>query len=121
MRNNIDTSVGRTYEMNLNPGPFESIKIGRKSVEMRLNDERRQGIRRGDFICFTHTVTNEKMTVRVEDVFTYPSFFELYENHDKISIGYTEDEDADPSDMLEYYPAQKIEKYGALAIVISLI
>ena len=112
---------GKEYEMNLNPGPFLSIKSGRKTVEMRLNDERRKGIKKGDIISFTHTETGEKMRVYVEDAVVYPSFVELYQKHDKIAIGYNEDDIPDPSDMLEYYSKEKIEKYGALAIIIKCI
>lgn len=110
-----------TYEMNLNPDPFESIKSGRKNVEMRLNDEKRQPIKKGDFICFTHTESGEKLLVRVEDKLVYRDFEELYAHHDKTAIGYTADETAHPDDMLAYYTKEKIKQYGALAIVVSLV
>ena len=37
-------------------------------------------------------------------------------NHNKISIGYTENEIANPDDMLMYYSKEDIEKYGVLGI-----
>lgn len=109
------------HQMKLNPAPYEAISSGRKTVEMRLFDERRKGIRKGDNILFTNTESGEELLVTVEDVIVYPSFYELYQDHDKISIGYTEDECADPADMLEYYTEENIRKYGALAIRIKLI
>ena len=109
-----------TYTMNLNPGPFEAIKTGRKSVEMRLNDERRRYIDKGDYILFTNTDTGEELFVEVKGRLEYPSFYELYANHDKTAIGYTVDEEADPADMLEYYSEEKIKKYGALALIIEI-
>ena len=110
-----------TYEMNLNPEPFEAIRSGRKNVEMRLNDERRQPIKRGDYIRFTHTESGETMLVRVLDKLAYVDFAELYAHHDKTTIGYTADDVADPDDMLKYYTAEKIRKYGALALVVELL
>lgn len=107
--------------MNLNPRPFEAIKNGRKTVEMRLNDERRKGIMPGDHIKFTHTKTGEELIVQVIERKAYPSFCELYRAYDKVSIGYNEDEPADPSDMLEYYTEEKINEYGALALKIKII
>ena len=109
-----------THRMNLNPEPFDSIKNGRKNVEMRLNDEKRRLIERGDLILFTETETKEELHVKVQGRAEYPDFHELYANYDKVSIGYKEDEVASPDDMLEYYPPEKIKKYGALAILISL-
>lgn len=110
---------GFTYRMNLNPRPFEAVKSGRKTVEMRLNDERRRYIDAGDYILFVHTETKEELHVKVKGRAEYPSFRELYKHHDKVSIGYLEDEIADPSDMLEYYTEEQIKKYGVLAIFIE--
>lgn len=42
-----------TYEMNLNRQPFDMIKSGRKTIELRLNDEKRKNIMAGDRISFT--------------------------------------------------------------------
>ena len=43
------------HRMNLRPGPFEMIATGRKIIELRLWDEKRQGIAVGDAIVFCHT------------------------------------------------------------------
>ena len=110
---------GVTYMMNLNPRPFEAIKSGRKTVEMRLNDERRRNIDEGDNIIFVNTETKEELHVRVKGREEYPSFRELYANHDKTAIGYDEKDVADPSDMLEYYTEEKIKVHGALALLIE--
>ena len=54
------------------------------------------------------------------DRIVYPDFETLYKHHDKISIGYKENEMAEPADMLIYYSKEKVEKYGALALIIEL-
>ena len=111
---------GMYFYMNLNPAPFEAIKSGKKTVEMRLNDNKRRALRAGDLIVFTNTETKEEMIVEILDKIVYTDFHELYKHHNKISIGYSENETADPDDMLEYYDKKRIKKYGALAIVIRL-
>ena len=109
------------YEMNLNPLPFKVMKEGKKTIEMRLNDERRKDIKVGDVIVFTQTETKEQLKVEVLALYPYPSFEELYKHFDKKELGYSEDEVADPNDMLIYYPKDKIEKYGVLGIKIKLL
>ena len=104
------------HYMNLWEDSFCAIKEGRKTIEMRLNDEKRSIIKVGDIIEFTNTTSQEKMLCIVLNLFHYPDFAELYKNHDKISIGYKEDEKADPDDMLQYYTTEQIEKYGVVGI-----
>ena len=109
------------YEMKLNANPFASVKSGEKRVEMRLRDEKRARIKIGDQIQFIHADTGEGLLCKVVALYPYDSFEDLYRNHDKISIGYKADEVADPNDMLAYYPAEKIAKYGVLGIGIEVI
>ena len=48
------------HNMNLNNRPFKSIKEGTKTIELRLNDEKRSLLKVGDEIEFTNRDTNEK-------------------------------------------------------------
>ena len=41
-----------TFELRLNAGPFESIKAGTKTIEMRLLDKKRQQYTVGDILIF---------------------------------------------------------------------
>ena len=45
------------HTMNLVPWAFEEVKSGRKDIEVRLNDEKRQKMNVGDIIVFTNTET----------------------------------------------------------------
>ena len=54
-------------------------------------------------------------------VLRYNSFAELYNNFDKVSLGYKEDELASPDDMELYYSKEEQEKYGVLGIEIKLV
>lgn len=102
--------------MKLWPDSFEAIKEGSKTIEMRLNDEKRKRIQIGDLLEFRNTETKEIMKCAVLEKKVFSSFKELYDSYDKISIGYQENEIANYEDMLNYYSKADIEKYGALAI-----
>ena len=104
------------HQMNLWNDSFESIKSGSKTIEMRLNDEKRRLINVGDIIEFRNTSTSETISCLVKNIYRYKTFEELYSHHDKVSIGYRVNETANPDDMLTYYTKEDINKYGVLAI-----
>lgn len=108
------------HKMKLSPTAFKSVSAGRKTVEMRLNDEKRAAVRVGDEIEFESTDSRQKIKCTVTNLNRYKDFFDLYSDYDKISIGYGESETADPDDMLVYYSPEQIERYGVLAIEIKL-
>lgn len=110
-----------THNLNLWPNPFKMIKLGIKTIEMRLNDEKRSLIKIGDFIEFENKETHEKLTCEVINIYKYSSFEELYKHHDKTSLGYFENEEAKPSDMNVYYSQEKRDKYGVLGIEIKKV
>ena len=107
------------HEMKLNNEPFECIKNGTKTIELRLNDEKRKLLTVGDYIEFINRVTNEKLLVEVIDLFKYNSFEELYKHFNKIEMGYSINEEANPKDMENYYSKEEQEKYGVLGIKIK--
>jgi len=109
------------HKMNLEPASFESIKNKTKTIEMRLNDEKRSKIQLNEMIEFVNVKTNESLLVKVINLYRYPFFFELYLHHEKQSIGYLENETPNYDDMLNYYAKEQIEKYGVLAIEIQVM
>ena len=62
------------HYMKLHNDPFNLIKSGTKTIELRLNDLKRQKIKVGDLIEFTNRVTDEKMVVRVVDLIKFVEF-----------------------------------------------
>ena len=54
-----------TYYMNLWDDSFQAIKAGWKTIEMRLNDEKRSIISVGDTIEFTNTTTQERYPAKL--------------------------------------------------------
>jgi ASC-1-like (ASCH) protein len=110
------------YEMRLDPIPFDQIKVGRKTMELRLNDPRRQPIKRGDLITFSNTANEkEQLVAKVVSCCLYPSFVELFNHVDKTKLGYLENEIADPTIMRLYYTLEDEKKYGVKGITIKLL
>lgn len=108
------------YNMYLNDRPFEMIKSGAKTIELRLYDEKRRKIKVGDTICFNSKT--DKLTVTVRALHIFRNFEELYAALPLGKCGYTADEiaTASPDDMLEYYTKEQIEKYGVVGIEIEI-
>lgn len=106
--------------MKLNSEPFDKIKDGLKTYELRLYDEKRKLIKIGDFIEFTKLGSTEKCTVRVTDLRLFGSFEELYATLPLQQCGYTLDEleKASPTDMEKYYSKEEQARYGVIAIKI---
>jgi len=109
------------YNMSLNDGPFNRIKSGTKTIELRLNDEKRRVLKENDLIEFTNRVTLEKIIVQIEGVYKYPNFDELYKHLDKIAMGYEEDDIVNPKDMEKHYSKEEQDKYGVMGIKVKLI
>lgn len=108
------------HNMNLNNEPFELIKNGSKTIELRLDDEKRRLLNVGDEILFTNRDTNEKLLTDIIELHKYDSFESLYKNFDKVSLGYREYEKSDPSDMNNYYSKEDEMKYGVVGIELRL-
>lgn len=110
-----------THYMNLKKQPFEMIKSGYKTIELRLYDEKRSLINIDDEIIFS--CENETLTVKVLALHRFENFEALYKALDLLKCGYLPEElsTAVPDDMSEYYPPEKQKKYGVLGIEIEKI
>lgn len=113
-----------TYQMRLYKEPFEQIKSGAKTIELRLNDEKRRQVKPGDFIEFSETENPaSKILTKVVALHSFNSFEELYKTLPLLQCGYTESDiaDATSEDMDDYYSRELQEQYGVLGIEIELI
>ena len=114
----------KEHVMNLTPAPMQEIRTGNKTIELRLNDEKRKQISVGDTIKFINTEdSNDTLRVKVVDLFLFSSFAELYDNLPLLNCGFNEDNinTASPEDMEMYYSREKQNKYGVVGIEISLL
>ena len=111
------------HHMKLNPTPFEQIKRGAKTIELRLFDEKRQTIKEGDTIVFSNTDTGETLYTTVRRLHRFDTFAALYQALPLLSCGYTKETvaSAHPSDMEQYYSAEEQQRYGVVGIELSLI
>lgn len=112
----------RTVDMRLNDQPFQQIKNGEKTVEIRLYDEKRRKIQPGNIICFKHTGNKEQIQTRVVKLHTCVSFAKLFE---LVGLemcgfnGYTIEQAVDR--MKDFYSIEEEQKYGVVGIEIQLI
>jgi len=104
--------------MKLNSSPFEMIKSGEKTIELRLFDEKRQKVKVGDTIVFANTATGEILNATVVKLHRFKTFNELYNSLSLLKCGYTTEniDKATPSDMEQYYSAEEQNRYGVLGI-----
>jgi len=109
------------HQMKLQNSPFMKIKNGIKTIELRLNDKKRQQVQVGDFIEFTLIDnSDEKIQTRVTALHHFDSFQELYASLPKEKLGYSPSETPVPDHMDAFYPREKQEKYGALGIELRM-
>jgi len=104
------------HTMKLDAEPFEKIKNGSKTVELRLFDEKRQKIKPGDIIEFFHNGTGDMLYAEVVSLTRAQSFKELYTMLDKSAMGYADNQIAHPKDMEKYYSPQLQAQYGVVGI-----
>ena len=110
--------------MKLQASPFGMIKSGKKTIELRLNDEKQQKKKIGDEIEFICTDDADKtVVVSVTNIYHFDNFAQLYKSLPLLKCGYTEDDVcfANPDDMNVYYPPDKQMKYGVIGIEIMLV
>ena len=111
------------HQMKLYSVPFDRIKSGKKTLELRLYDEKRQQVKIGDEIEFRNTEKlQEKITVEVTALLLYKNFSDLVQDLPAAYLGYKESEkDYLKGSMYEVYTKEDEEKYGVLGIRIRLI
>lgn len=109
------------HQMKLYEEPFNSIKIGRKTVEVRLNDDKRRRLKVGDWIEFTKVPPDtDRLKVEIIALSVYPTFKDMYTT---IPAQAFDMENVSLEEMIEqtyaiYTPAQE-SQWGTLAITVK--
>ncbi len=111
------------HNMNLVPSAFQKIAKGTKTIELRLNDPKRQVIAVGDHIVFRNTETEDWLEVVVLVRHEFATFEELYAALPLSKCGYAESElpTAAPADMHAYYTDEQIALHGVVGIEICCL
>ena len=105
---------GRKHYWDLFDSPFNSIKNGKKDIEVRLFDKKRQIVTVGDKIIFNLLSNPEDIiSVGVSKIEVYDTFEELFEKYSPIRFGMNEE--LDPNElaigMTKYYPLELQKKF----------
>ena len=122
----VDKSVLCTkpvHEMRLADEPFDMIVSGKKTIEVRLNDEKRREIFAGDIIIFYRkSHITDMCAVTVVGLRRYDNFLQLFSAEwlaDTGCVDMTAEHAA--QSMYKYYSPEQEERDGVLAIEIRLI
>ena len=111
------------HKMKLRSQPFNMIRSGRKTYELRLYDEKRKLFQVNDEIEFSCIDGNETpFVVRVTALYLFKNFRELYAALPLLECGYTKETvgTACPEDMNRYYSVEEQARYGVVGIEIKL-
>lgn len=108
------------HHMKLQPVSFESVRTGSKTIEIRLNDEKRQALKVGDIIEFTSlTDSNHKIETKILGLDLYPTFKDLFVSYPPEQYG-GESED-EWTLMYKYYSPEDERQYGVVAIRLTVL
>ena len=112
------------HQMKLYESPFDRIKSGKKRIEIRLFDEKRQSLNLGDIITFSKLPDiDDSLSVEVIGLLRYGTFQDLVDDFPMSYFGYTDDHDkgAFVESVYQIYSKEDEQKHGVLGIRIKLV
>ena len=118
-----NSSLPMIHEMHLDKEPFSMIRSGRKTVELRLNDDKRRKIKVADFIRFVLRGSEDIILAKVTALYASYSFAMLFEVGgmlDKCGLSDFTPKDA-ANRMTKYYSESDERANGALGIEFQII
>lgn len=116
----IRTKESSSHEMRLKSEPFSLIEHGSKTVEIRLNDKKRQQIAIGDVITFTHSDDLARsIVVEVTGLKHFKSFKELFNAYPPQQLGAKSFEEYEL--MYQYYSKEEEQGWGVLGIEFVIV
>ena len=110
------------HRMHLDPEAFAAMEDERKTIELRLYDEKRRRIQAGDVIRFESTDDDtDVLFAQVTGLRFFASFDELYAALPLSACGYAPEaaKTASPRDMDRYYSPEAQRKWGVVGIELS--
>ena len=109
------------HHMKVQTKYYNLLKSGKKVVELRLFDEKRQQIKIGDEIVFSNlSDTNDSFVARVINLYRAESFDKLCQIITPAQAGFTSKEEL-ITVLQEFYTPDSQQKYGVLDIEIQKI
>lgn len=109
------------HQMKLATEPYNNIALGKKLIESRLYDEKRQQISIGDQIIFSENdKPDNTVTTVVKGLLRYQTFQELFADHDPALFG-EESRDFLLTQIKSFYSDEDEQKYGVVGVRLELI
>lgn len=104
------------HEFRMHPGPFQSVKTGKKTIESRLLDEKRQKIKLGDRLVFVSRANSQdSVTAEVAGLLHFATFRELFESRPVAQFNKASVEDL-LNEVYQYYTTDDEERLGVVGI-----
>ena len=109
------------HQMKLATAPFEKVANGRKVIESRLYDKKRQQIKLGDWIEFVcDDDDSRKVLTKVRAFYRYLDFESLFSDFSPSLFGGNSKEEL-VEEIQSFYSQKEQEKYGVVGIKIEVI
>ena len=109
------------HQMKLATDPYGKIASGKKVIESRLYDEKRQQISIGDHVVFSENDKPENtISTVVKGLLRYQTFNELFADHDPALFG-EESRDFLLNQIKSFYSDEDEQKYGVVGVRLELI
>ena len=111
-----------THILRLNPAPFDKVKTGQKTIEMRLWDEKRQRMQVDDMIRFEKLPdANESLLCKIVALHRFSNFTAMCEALPLAAMGYEGEslkawQESRDHGMSSYYSTEDELKYGVVGI-----
>ncbi|MFC1698052.1 ASCH domain-containing protein [Nanoarchaeota archaeon] len=112
------------YKMRLHPDQFNLVALGKKKIEVRVNDEKRQKLCENDTIQFLKRPDEiEEIFVEIIKLSYYKSFSEVFNKfpNDELGIDIKMSEKDYIAHQRQYYNEDEEKKYGVVVIHTKLI
>lgn len=107
--------------MKLSDVPFSMIEDGRKTIESRLFDSKRQKVQLGDELIFSHlNDPSRTVSTKVVGLLRYASFRDMFSHNDPRKFGGRGANEL-TEQILAYYSVEDQQRYGVLGIEIERI
>jgi ASC-1-like (ASCH) protein len=108
------------HELQLATEPFDAIASGRKTIESRLFDGKRQAIKLGDSLLFINR-ENPTLALRVKVIglLRYESFSSMFDHNESSKFGKKSSELL-LKQISEFYSEDEQRQYGVIGIEFKL-
>jgi ASC-1-like (ASCH) protein len=114
--------ISKTYVVNVGIKPYKKIKNGKKTVDLRLNDLRRNNIKVGDKIVFRLNNSTKQLVAKVLDAKKFNDFPDLINYYGREKCGFLKKTVEQASVIMrKFYKDEEIKKLGVIGFEFELI